>query len=124
MSKARINSPGYRRLEPFEHLGRLVNALDRDVRIDVAAAQKDRRAFERAFVVKDFISGRRLSLMLSGTNEPPAQPDHATQAARITCDVLERKTGTLGETQNYRAFRQHICLRCLPNYGADFPEAG
>src|SRR5690625_7278393 len=80
----------------LEGRGRLLHALQRDVRVDVAAAQKHRRAFERAVVV----AGRALR-----ATETAGQYGEATVAARVARHELAGEAGALRETQQEDAFK-------------------
>ena len=81
--------------EIAKHLGRLVHARERNVRVGIAAAQKDRRASERAGVV-----ARRAGW----TDDAGAQPGNGGVAARMARGELERETTALREPDERDAF--------------------
>src|SRR5262245_46799528 len=77
-----------------------LDAADRDVWIDVAAAQKHRRAVERTGVV---------ARGPWRTDQASAQPDHRCVTPRMTRGELERQAGALRKPEQPDPIRADAC---------------
>lgn len=84
-----IQPRGDNRSHPFEDNGRLVYALFRNVGIDIAAAEKDLRPLEGAWILPPR-TGR--------SDEAAAQHDDAAVAGGVPHRELARQAGALRET--------------------------
>src|SRR5438093_5638727 len=83
---------------PLEDLARLDHAWHRDMRVDVAAAEEDRRVVEAAGV---------LARHAVRPDQSTAQPYDRAVSARVPRRPLEREAGTLGEAEPGHALRRH-----------------
>src|SRR5262245_3618198 len=90
MAHTWINALVYRRAHLAQHVGRLVYARDRTMRVHVAAAQKHVRAVERARVV-----ARRARR----SDQAAAQRKHARITLCVTRGEFERQARTLRKAE-------------------------
>src|SRR5882724_2926494 len=80
-------------------LRRFANPIDWNIRVDVAAPQKDRRA-----VAGSGIGSRRPGR----TDDSPAQPNDPAVSARIPRGEFKRKAGALRESKQHDTTRGHV----------------
>src|SRR5205085_1516416 len=86
------------RAERAEHGRRLMDPLQRNVRVDVAAPEKHRRAVERSRI----LTGRSCR-----PDQTSTQTDNSSEACRVACGILERETRPLRKTEQRDALRSN-----------------
>ena len=98
-----------------EHGRRFADAIDGNVRVDIAAPQEHRRAVERTRV-----NARRAWR----TDQSPAETDHRRIAPRVARGELQRQARALGEAQDHDTVGGNALLAERLHEPADHAKRG